>query len=502
MEDNARTILRMRGIVKEFGGVRALDHVDFDVREGEVHALIGENGAGKSTLMNVLAGRFSDYGGHISFFGEDVRLTNPRQALAIGIGVIYQELSVLRNLTVGENILLGHEPSGRLPGTLNRSSLREQAQAVLDHLHFDLPVDQPVGNLSHARQCLVEIAHAIREDVRVLVFDEPTASLGSEDVKNLFEVIRSLKSKGISVIYISHRLAELSQIADRVTVLRDGKVIGTRDTGDCTVSGLSLMMLGRSLGALFPEKRNAPGRTLLRVEGLTRRGVFHDISFELREGEILGIAGLVGSGRTEIVRAIFGAGKGKGQCRLGGKEIRHRSPRRCKALGIGMIQEDRNRDGIIPRRSVSVNLGIGILDRLSGVMGFLSARRMKKEADAMIERMRIVPPDPDKEIQLLSGGNQQKVMVGRWLSIDPKVIIFDEPTHGIDVGTKVQVYSLMMDLACEGRGILLISSEFVELVSLADRILVIWQGRLVRELPGPGSDVDALFAECVGKGNT
>jgi len=499
---NTNTILHMTGIVKNFGGVRALDHVDFDLRKGEVHALIGENGAGKSTLMNVLAGRFTDCRGHVTVFGEDVLLSNPRKALALGIGVIYQELSVLPNLTVAENIMLGHEPAGRFPGTLNRSSLRAQAGAVLEDLQFDLPLDDRVGNLSHARRCLVEIAHAIRKDVRLLVFDEPTASLGSEDVEKLFEVIRDLQSKGIGVIYISHRLAELPQIADRVTVLREGKVIGTRDMCDCTMSGLSLMMLGRSLGTLFPEKRNTPGESLLKVEGLTRRGVFHDISFELRQGEILGIAGLVGSGRTEIVRAIVGAGRARGQCKLQGQEFSRRSPRRCKSLGIGMIQEDRTRDGIIPGRSVSVNLGIGILECLSGAMGFLSARRMKKTARAMIERMRIVPPDPDKEIQLLSGGNQQKVMVGRWLATEPTVIIFDEPTRGIDVGTKAQVYRLMMDLASEGRGIILISSEFVELVNLADRILVIREGRLLRELPGPDTDVDTLFAECVGKGDT
>ncbi len=501
MTNNAGTILRMESIEKEFDGVRALDRVDFDLREGEVHSLIGENGAGKSTLMNVLAGRFPDYRGRIQVFGEEVRLTNPRKALALGIGVIYQELSVLPNLTVAENIMLGHEPRGRFPGTVSRSSLRARARRVLDDLSFDLPTDEPVGNLSHARQCLVEIAHAIRKDVRVLVFDEPTASLGSRDVEILFEVIQALKHKGIGVIYISHRLAELPQIADRVTVLRDGKVVANCEMRQCRVSDLSRMMLGRSLGEVFPEKRNIPGKPILKVEGLTRRGVFEDISFELREGEILGIAGLVGSGRTEIVRTLFGAGKGEGRCELEGREIRRRSPRRCKAFGVGMIQEDRIRDGVIPGRSVSVNLGIGILERLSGAAGFLSTRRMNRSAGAMVERMRVVPPDPNKEIQLLSGGNQQKVMVGRWLSLDPRVIIFDEPTHGIDVGTKAQIYKLIMDLACEGRGIILISSEFIEIVNLADRILVIRNGRLVQELLGPETDVEALFAACVKKGD-
>ena len=489
----------MQAIVKDFQAVRALDHVDFDLRAGEVHALIGENGAGKSTLMGVLAGRFDDYEGRIILFGQEVALDSPRQALGLGIGVIYQELSVLPDLTVAENILLGHEPPGRLPGTLDRASLRAQARAVLDHLGFDLPLDEPVGRLSHARQCLVEIAHAIRKNVRLLVFDEPTASLGSEDVRKLFGVIRGLKARGIGIVYISHRLAELPQIADRVTVLRDGKVVGTREVRDCKVSALSHMMLGRKLTEMFPERTNTPGGVLLKVEGLTRPGVFEDISFELREGEILGIAGLVGSGRTEIGRALFGADRAAGRVELDGRPVLRRSPHRCRTLGIGMIQEDRKRDGNLTGQSVALNLGISVLDRLAAPTGFLSPRRVRGNAVRLIGRMQVRPPDPSMPIQLLSGGNQQKVILGRWLARDPKVLILDEPTHGIDVGTKAQIYRLIMDLATEGRGIILISSEFIELANLADRILVVREGRIVRELPGRGTDVDALFAACVDR---
>jgi ABC-type sugar transport system ATPase subunit len=491
------TILRMQGIVKDFQGVRALDGVDFELRAGEVHALIGENGAGKSTLMNVLAGRFRDYEGRIELFGSEVRLTNPRQALALGIGVIYQELSVLPNLTVAENILLGHEPPGRLPGTLDRAALIAQAKAVVDELGFDLPLDAPVGSLSHARQCLVEIAHALRKDVRVLVFDEPTAALGAEDVAKLFAVIRDLKARGLGVVYISHRLAELPQIGDRVTVLRDGKVVGTRDVADSRVSLLSEMMLGRRLAEMFPPKRNQPGKPLLRVEGLTRSGAFEDVSFELREGEILGLAGLVGSGRTEIARAILGADKARGRCEIEGRWIPPRSPRRAMAMGLGMIQEDRKRDGAIAGLSVAQNLGLSVLDRLAGPLGFLAPRWLRDHARQGIERFSIVPPDPLKEMQLLSGGNQQKVILGRCLAPDPKVLLFDEPTQGVDVGTKAQIYRMMMDLACQGKGIVLVSSELIELVELCDRILVLRDGRLVKELPGPGTDVDTLVCECV-----
>jgi len=496
---SGEVILRMEGIVKDFPGVRALDHVDFAVRPGEVHALIGENGAGKSTLMNVLAGRFADYQGRIFFGGSEVRLTGPRQALALGISVIYQELSVLPNLTVAENILLGHEPPGRVPGTLNRRALLAEARAVLDELGFDLPLGLPAGQLSHAKQRLVEIAHAIRTNVRLLVFDEPTASLSRDDVERLFEVIRDLKARGIGIVYISHRLAELPRIADRVTVLRDGRGVGTRLIAESKISTLSHMMLGRKLTEMFPEKRNRPGKPLLRVERLSRPGAFDDISFTLHAGEILGLAGLVGSGRTEIARAIFGADKAHGRCALEGQPLARRSPKQSMARGVGMIQEHRTRDGSITGLSVGRNIGISVLSKLTTFGGFLPPRRIRANAMRMIRRMDVRPPDPARAIDTLSGGNQQKAILGRWLCRDPKVLILDEPTQGIDVGTKAQIYRLIMDLACEGRGILLISSELFELANLCDRILVVRHGRIAKELPGPVADVDALFAECVAK---
>jgi len=493
-------LLRMEGIVKDFPGVRALEGVDLTVRAGEVHALIGENGAGKSTLMNVLAGRFANYGGRIVFGGAEARPTTPREALALGIGIIFQELSVLGNLTVAENILLGHEPAGRLPGTLNRRVLAGEAQRVLDELGFDLPVGAPVGRLSHARQCLVEIAHAIRGNVRLLVFDEPTASLGSADVERLFEVIRDLKRRGIGIVYISHRLAELPEIADRVTVLRDGRVVGTREVAGAKVSELSHMMLGRHLAEMFPEKRNTPGEVRLRVRGLRRPGVFEDISFDVRGGEIVGLAGLVGSGRTEIARAVFGADPAEGRVDLEGRALVRRSPRRSMARGLGMIQESRKRDGAITGQSVGRNIAVGVMDRLAGPLGVLTPGRIRASAMGMIRRMDVRPPEPDRAIDTLSGGNQQKALLGRWLCRDPKVLILDEPTQGIDVGTKAQIYRLIMDLAREGRGVLLISSELFELVNLADRILVVRRGRIVEEMvPGPDTDVDAVFAACMRK---
>ena len=489
----------MKGIVKDFPGIRALDNVDFDVRVGEVHALIGENGAGKSTLMNVLAGRFNDYRGLISFDGRQVRITNPRQARRMGIAVIYQDLNLLPNFTVAQNIMLGDEQAGRWTRKLDRLALNSSAEQIIDYLGFDLDPNEPVGGLSKACQCLVEIAGAVRRDVKLLVFDEPTAALGGQDIEKLFSVIKELRDKGLGIVYISHRLAELPAIADRVTVLRDARAVGNRGIAECRISDLTRMMLGHDLAEVFPEKTNRPGKAILKAMGLSRPGAFENVSFELREGEILGIAGLVGSGRTEIVRAIIGADRAAGTLKFQGSPIKRRSPCLSRGIGIGMVPENRKNQGSITGRPVSENLNISILDRLAGTLGFQSPRSHTAHANRMIERMKIDPPRPEMNIQNLSGGNQQKVIVGRWLAAESKVIIFDEPTQGIDVGTKSQIYKLIMDLACKGRAIILISSELVEITKLADRILVIRGGRLVRQMQAAETDEEELFAECVGK---
>lgn len=496
---NQQPLLQMKGIVKDFPGTRALDNVDFDVKRGEVHALIGENGAGKSTLVNILAGRFGDYQGSVLLDGREVRISNPRQARHIGIAVIYQDLNVLPNFTVAENIMLGDEKTRPGTGTLDSKYTSSAARQIIDYLGFDLDPYEQLGSLSRARQCLVEIAAAVRRNVKLIVFDEPTASLGGEDVKKLFGAIRELKSRSLAIVYISHRLAELSEIADRVTVLRDGKVVGTRDISECKVSELTRMMLGHDLAEVFPEKSNRPGKTILKVSGLSRAGVFDDISFELRAGEILGIAGLVGSGRSEIIRAIFGADKAAGVVRLQGRVLSRRTPGLCRRLGIGLVPENRKRQGCITGRTVGENLNVSILDRLSGAFAFQSPKRLAASAGQMVERMRIEPAQPWASIQTLSGGNQQKVIVGRWLAAESKVLIFDEPTQGIDVGTKSQMYAFIMELACAGRAIILISSELIEITKLADRILVIRDGQMVQELPGGEIDEDELFTLCTGK---
>ena len=496
---NDIAVLQMQRIVKDFPGTRALDEVDFEVRSGEVHALIGENGAGKSTLMNVLAGRYDDYQGQTMFDGQTVRIINPRQARDMGIGIIYQELSVLPNLSVAENIMLGEEKTSRWTGRLDRAYLSREAHKTIEYLGFDLDPDEPVEGLSTARQCLVEIAGAVRRNVKLLVFDEPTASLGREDAEKLFEVIRDLKSRGLGIVYISHRLAELPVIADRVTVLRDGRKVGSKAIGDCPVSEMSRMMLGHVLSEMFPEKTNAPGECILKVRRLTRKGSFENINFDLRAGEVLGIAGLLGSGRTEIARALFGADRASGTVEFQGRSLVNRNPQICCASGIGMVSEDRKRQGNITGRSVAENLNISILDRLAGLLGFQSPRLLARQAQIVIDRLKINPPKAGLNVQQLSGGNQQKVIVGRWLAVNPDVIIFDEPTQGIDIGTKSQIYELIIKLASEGKGVILISSELIEVAKLADRILIVRDGRLAGEMEGPMDDVDLLFDACTQK---
>ena len=491
-------VLEMAAITKDFAGTRALDAVDFDVRAGEVHALIGENGAGKSTLMNVLAGRFADYAGTVRLAGEDVRLTNPRRAHRMGIAVIHQDLNVLANLTVAENVMLGAEPAGRVAGTLDRRLLRARAAEALRRLGFRLPLDEPVGRLGIARQQMVAVAQAIRRDARLLILDEPTASLGAREVEQLFVVLGQLKARGIGIVYITHRLGELPRIADRVSVLRDGRMVGSRNMTGCRLSELTRLMLGRDLAEVFPERTRAPGEVVLSVRGLSRPGVLEDVSFDVRAGEVLGIAGLVGSGRTEIARAVFGADRAAGTCTWRGRTLARRSPLRCRRLGIGMVPEGRKIHGNITGRSVRENVTVGVLERLSGLLGVLRPSRLRREARSLIGRMSVEPPRTELTIDALSGGNQQKVVVARWLAADCNVLIFDEPTQGIDVGTKAQMYRLIAELAAEGRAVVLISSELIELASLADRVLVVSHGRIAAQIAGPVTE-DELFEACTSR---
>jgi ribose transport system ATP-binding protein len=474
--------LEMRGISKRYPGVTALDDVGLSVLPGEVHALVGENGAGKSTLMKILAGAEAADTGEIWLDGAPVVIGSPERAIELGIGIIYQEFNLVPHLTVAENLFLGREPAARVPGFISFARMREEAREVLDSHGIRLDPRAVVADLSVAPQQMVEIAKATSRPLRVLAMDEPSSALTELERGNLFALIRALKGRGTGIIYISHRLEEVFEIADRVTVLRDGRGVGTRQVGETSPGELIRMMVGRELKESIP-KRPAPIRSaVLEVRGLTRVGVFDDVSFTVRGGEIVGIGGLVGAGRTEVVRAIFGADPvDAGEIRLEGRAIRPRSPREAIRLGIGLVPEDRKGLGLILGMCVRENVSLANLDALTRA-GFIRRRREREVAEEYIASLSIRTPSTEQETRLLSGGNQQKVVLARWLFTRSKLLIFDEPTRGVDVGAKTEIYELMNRLAERGVGLIMVSSELPELLGMSDRILVMRQGRLAGEL--------------------
>jgi ribose transport system ATP-binding protein len=484
-------------MAKDFPGVRALDGVDLDIAAGEVHALVGENGAGKSTLMNVVGGIITDYDGEMSLDGRPLRLRGPRDADRLGIRVIHQELTLVPPMTVAENICLGQEECGLAGLGVSRSCVRQRAAAILDDLGFDLPLEAPVEALGTGQQQLVEVAHAFAREMRVLILDEPTAALVPADVDRLFRVLKDLRARGLAIVYISHRLAELPRIADRVTVLRDGRVVGTYQTGDVSMAEVARLMMGRDLREAFPERR-APGHdVLMSVRGLSLPGRLHDISFDLRAGEILGLAGLVGAGRTELLRCLFGAEAVAAKVEVAGGQAVVRSPRDARRLGLALVPEDRRGQGLVLGRPVAENLALTTMTRLAP-RGFLGRRRLMDYARDLIARFKVSPPDPSAEVGNLSGGNQQKVAIAKWVATAPRVYLFDEPTRGLDVGARAEVYRLIADLAAEGHGVIVVSSEVPEVIGLAHRVLVLCGGRIAAEMNAAGATEDAVLAVCAG----
>jgi len=470
----------MQGITKDFPGVRALDGVTFEVRAGEVHALVGENGAGKSTLMKILSGALPRDGGQVLLDGQPVEITSPHRAQELGISMIYQDFNLVPYLSVGENILLGREP--RKHGFIvDWRALRSQSQAVLDRLHVSLDVAAPVRALSVAQRQMVEIARAISARAKILIMDEPSSTLTDHELRRLFELVRSLRDAGAGVIYISHRLEEVFEIADRITVLRDGKSIGTHSLADVDRDEVIRMMVGREITEKIPKQAAPIGGEVLRVEGLWGSGV-RDIGFSLRAGEILGLTGLVGAGRTEVARLIFGADAAdSGAIYLSGKPAVIRSPRDAISLGMGFVTEDRQGQGLVLAMNVRENVTLANMDLLA-VYGFVRKQAERNSANQAIGSLRIRTPSAEQLVRNLSGGNQQKVVLARWVLTESKVLIFDEPTRGIDVGAKVEIYQLMNELAARGAGILMISSELPEVLGMSDRILVMHAGRIVAEL--------------------
>lgn len=483
MSENNNTLLEFKNISKTFYGINALSSVGFDVRKGEVHALLGENGAGKSTLLNILTGAYQPDGGEIYFKGEKTDIKNPAMAKKLGINKVHQELQLVPELTVGQNICLGNEPKYGFLKVIKWRDLNRQATEVLDLLDADFTCKDSVGSLSTAQMQITEIAKALREKSVVLALDEPTSSLTNVEIEKLFEIIRKLKQAGTAIIYVSHRLDEVFQIADRLTVLRDGKYMGTYFVKDMNKASLIKLMVGRDIrDDMKAGVEKTIGKKILEANDMLSKKGGYPASFYLREGEILGFSGLVGSGRTELMRLIFGADPHKeGTVIVKNKKIIIKNPTAAVKQGIALIPEDRKRQGFVPVLTNRSNICLASLkDFIKG--GVISRKGMKTRANDVIQTLRVNPPGVDKLTRDLSGGNQQKVVLGKWLSKKYKILIFDEPTRGIDVGAKSEIYKLMHQLAAEGRSIIMISSELPEILGMSDRIIVMHEGRIMGEL--------------------
>lgn len=483
MSDN--NLLRIKNISKYFPGVKALDDVSFDVRKGDIHALVGENGAGKSTLIKILSGVYSADKGSFDFKGKEVNVNSPLEAQMLGMSVVHQELKLVETLTVAENIFLGRPPvnkNNKIVQLVNWRKLYKEAQQLLDQLNVKIDMNATVNKLSVAQQQIVEICKALSFNAELIIMDEPSATLTEKELDILFNILKMLKEKGVTIIYISHRLEEVFELADRVTVLRDGMHIKTADVKDVDRKALISSMVGRELENEYPKQAVEITDTLLEVKNLNRTGVLENINFQLKKGEILGIAGLVGAGRTELARTIFGADKkSSGEIYIRGKKVEINDVTDAIEKKIGLVPEDRKLHGLVLGMSVKQNTSLVGIDKILK-NGIINDSLEKKLALDYIDKLRIVTPDEERVVKNLSGGNQQKVVLAKWLAVDSDILIFDEPTRGIDVGAKAEIYRLICNLASEGKGIIMISSELPELIGMCDRILVMHDGRITGEV--------------------
>lgn len=487
-------ILTVRGLTKTFSGVKALDNVELNVCRGEVHALMGENGAGKSTLMKILMGLLTPDTGEITLEGQELKNGNVNDALKRGIAMIHQEIMAVPELTVAQNVFLGRETTGGLFGWLNDKRLNQHAEQLLNQLGVSIRPDVKMKYLSVAEMQMVEIAKAISNDAKVIIMDEPTSALSDKEVATLFGIIRDLKQKGVAVIYISHKMDEIFTIADTITVLRDGKYIGSKPADELDIDALINMMVGREIDSLFPESSIRKGKEVLSVRQLSRLGTFSDISFTVHEGEVLGIAGLMGAGRTEIARVLFGLDRMTGgNIYVKGKKADIHSPQDAIRYGIGYVSEDRKGWGFVPRLSVKQNITLSSLqNHTKGLL--LQKKSETNAATKTIADLRIKTTSPDQQVMYLSGGNQQKVVIGKVLLASPDVIILDEPTRGIDIGAKAEIYKLINQLKADGIAIIMISSELPEILGLSDRILVISKGKQAAVLSKEEATQETIMA--------
>lgn len=477
-----RSLVKMEGICKSFPGVKALDHCQFQLHGGEVHALIGENGAGKSTLMKVLTGVYQKDEGHVYYEGQQVEFTTPKLAQDKGISIIHQELNLMPDLTVAQNIFIGREPKGFL--FLKEKQLNEDAKEILQSLHLDIDPETKIEDLTVAQQQMVEIAKALSFKSKVLIMDEPTAALTESEIVELFLIVRKLKSQGVGIVYISHRMEELKVICDRVTVMRDGKYIDTKKMAEVTIPEIINMMVGREFNDDMVAKVGDPNsEVILEVKNLNQGKTIRDVNFKLKKGEILGFAGLMGAGRTEVARAIFGADKvDSGEIYLRGQRIKNKSPKEAVTNGIGYLSEDRKRYGLVLGLGVDTNTVLANFKDYMKMGSFVDEDKVTDMANKQIADLKIKTPSSKQEVKNLSGGNQQKVVIGKWLAKDCDILIFDEPTRGIDVGAKGEIYKLLNDLVEEGKSIIMISSDLPEILRMSHRVMVMCEGRITGEL--------------------
>lgn len=481
-------ILSVQHVCKSFPGVKALDDVSIDVYKGTVHGIVGENGAGKSTLMKILSGIYTKDSGTIVFDGEIAENVTPIKALSMGLSIIYQEFNLINTMSVGENIFMG-----RFREMHGMKGTHAAAQKLLESIGCNIDSHAYVSDLSVSEKQMVEITKALSFNSKLIIMDEPSSSLTSDELKQLFVIIRQLKAQGVSIIYISHKLDEIFDLCDTVTIMRDGHVIDTKDVNALSRNEMISKMIGRTIEKEYPQRPHCAGDVMLSIKNLNTKKL-HDISFDIRRGEILGLVGLVGAGRTEIVRAIFGADKAKGHTMImDGKTIQVKSTRDAKRCGIGLVPEDRKSQGLILPFSVENNISMAVLNKLTK-FGFIDSKKEKAIADKYIASLGIKTPSMDTTVESLSGGNQQKCIVGRWMETAPKLLIMDEPTRGIDVGTKYDIYLLMRELAERGSSVILISSELPEVLNMSNRVLTICEGRITGEF-NPELDPQDLIME-------
>jgi ribose transport system ATP-binding protein len=495
-------LVQMEGIDKSFPGVHALSECHFDLRPGEVHALVGENGAGKSTLMKILSGIYPKDSGRILLRGNEVEVPSPRAAQHLGISMIHQELNLMPHLTVAQNVWIGREPRKVLPFWLDANAINKNTQALFHSMHLKIDPRTRVSDLTVAKQQMVEIAKALSFNSAVLIMDEPTAALTESEIDELFRIIRQLRDRDVGIVYISHRLEELKLISDRITVMRDGRYIDTVATADSTKDQIINMMVGRVIFESSPEVPEHPSQeAVLEVQGLNRGRTLQDINFSLYRGEILGFAGLMGAGRTEVARAVFGADPvDSGTIRIKGREVAIHAPRDAVKNGIGYLSEDRKRYGLALGMNVETNMVLASLSRFLNAIGFVKSKAIAEVADTYVKALSVKTPSLQQRVRNLSGGNQQKVVIGKWLTADTEILIFDEPTRGIDVGAKSEIYKLLNDLSHRGKSIIMISSELPEVLRMSHRIIVMCEGRITGELQSAEATQEKIMQLATARG--